>query len=156
MINSNRFNSKELFEVLYGKAYLCVEGRLSNTKDVDVSYVFERYGSHYHHFTFLPFSTFFYLLQRYVGLIRKLLCPHPWIQAQHLSGLVAHPRLEILHCPTIFLHSSLLGYTFRCYGESVATWRSNTSSLSLLHATTAIPRAHTGSLPESGPSSARI
>ena len=73
----------------------------------------------YIHSTLLPTSS---LLPHYTRLIRKVLCPRPWIQAEHLPGIVRYLKLGLLHCPHISLLSSLLGYCIRCYGESIATW----------------------------------
>ena len=73
----------------------------------------------YIHSTLLPTSS---LLLHYTRLIRKVLCPRPWIQAEHLPGIVRYLKLGLLHCPHISLLSALLRYCIRCYGENVATW----------------------------------
>ena len=73
----------------------------------------------YLHSTLLPTSS---LLQHYTRIIRKVLCPRPWVQAEHLPGIVRYLKLGILHCPQISLLASLLGYCVRCYGENIATW----------------------------------
>ena len=38
------------------------------------------------------------------------------------SGIVSYLKLGILHCPSIHLYSSFLGYCLRCYGEPIAAW----------------------------------
>ena len=73
----------------------------------------------YLHSTLLPTSS---LLRHYTRLIRKVLCPRPWVQAEHLPGIVRYLKLGLLHCPYISLLSALLGYCLRCYGEDIATW----------------------------------
>ena len=67
---------------------------------------------HYHHSILLPSET---LINHYISLIRKFLCPRHWIQAHHLPGIVSFLKLGILHCPTIF---SLL-FTLRFLYSSV-------------------------------------
>ena len=74
---------------------------------------------HYHHSILTPSPA---LLQKYYSLIRKLLCPRHWIQVQHLPGIVTYLKLGILHCPSISLFSSLLGFAIRCFGEPVVLW----------------------------------
>lgn len=74
---------------------------------------------HYHHSTLLPTSP---LIDRYTSLIRKFLCRRHWIQAQHLPGIVTFLKLGILHCPKIFLYSSLLGFAIRRFGEPLVAW----------------------------------
>ena len=74
---------------------------------------------HYHHSTLLPTPP---LLDRYTSLIRKFLCRRHWIQAQHLPGIVTYLKLGILHCPKIFLYSSLLGFAIRRFGEPLVAW----------------------------------
>ena len=73
----------------------------------------------YHHSILLPSTT---LLAKYYGMIRSMLAPRPWVQAKHLPGIVSYLRLGILHCPSIHLYSSFLGYCLRCYGEPIAAW----------------------------------
>ena len=55
-------------------------------------------------------------------MIRSMLAPRPWLQAKHLPGIVSYLKLGILHCPSIHLYSSFLGYCLRCYGEPIAAW----------------------------------
>ena len=74
---------------------------------------------HYHHSILLPSKT---LINHYISQIRKFLCPRHWIQAHHLPGIVSFLKLDILHCPTIFLYSSLLGFSIRLYGEVILVW----------------------------------
>ena len=74
---------------------------------------------HYHHSVLLPSDS---LINHYVSLIRKSLCPRHWIQAHYLPGIVSFLKLGILHCPTIFLYSSLLGFSVRLYGEVILVW----------------------------------
>ena len=62
------------------------------------------------------------VLSKYYGMIRRMLTPRPWIQAKHLPGLISYLKIGILHCPSIHLHSSFLGYCLRCYGEHIAAW----------------------------------
>ena len=74
----------------------------------------------YLHSTLLPTTA---ILQQYTRIIRKVLCPRPWVQAEHLPGIVRYLKLgTFLHCPKISLFASLLGYCVRCYGEPIATW----------------------------------
>ena len=73
----------------------------------------------YLHSTLLPTSS---LLQHYTRIIRRVLCPRPWVQAEHLPGIIRYFKLGILHCPQISLLAALLGYCVRCYGENIATW----------------------------------
>ena len=73
----------------------------------------------YLHSTLLPTTA---VLQHYTRIIRKVLCPRPWVQAEHLPGIVRYLKLGTLHCPKISLFASLLGYCVRCYGEPIATW----------------------------------
>ena len=73
----------------------------------------------YLHSTLLPTTA---ILQQYTRIIRKVLCPRPWVQAEHLPGIVRYLKLGTLHCPKISLFASLLGYCVRCYGEPIATW----------------------------------
>ena len=73
----------------------------------------------YHHSILLPSTT---LLTKYYGMIRSMLAPRPWLQAKHLPGVVSYLKLGILHCPSIHLYSSFLGYCLRCYGEPIAAW----------------------------------
>ena len=73
----------------------------------------------YHHSILLPSTT---LLTKYYGMIRSMLAPRPWLQAKHLPGIVSYLKLGILHCPSIHLYSSFLGYCLRCYGEPIAAW----------------------------------
>ena len=73
----------------------------------------------YLHSTLLPTPA---LLLQYTRIIRKVLCPRPWVQAEHLPGIVRYLKLGTLHCPKISLLASLLGYCVRCYGEAIATW----------------------------------
>ena len=74
---------------------------------------------HYHHSVLLPSTS---LINHYVSLIRKFLCRRHWIQAHYLPGIVSFLKLGILHCPTIFLYSSLLGFSVRLYGEVILVW----------------------------------
>ena len=73
----------------------------------------------YHHSILLPSTT---VLTKYYGMIRSMLSPRPWLQAKHLPGLVSYLKLGILHCPSVHLYSSFLGYCLRCYGEPIAAW----------------------------------
>ena len=73
----------------------------------------------YHHSVLLPSPP---VLTKYYSLIRRLLTPRSWIQAKHLPGIVSYLKLGILHCPSIHLYSSFLGYCLRCYGEGIAAW----------------------------------
>ena len=74
---------------------------------------------HYQHSTLTPSAS---LIKKYYAFIRTLLCPRHWIQAQHLPGIVSFLKLGILHCPSISLYSSLLGFSIRCFGEPIITW----------------------------------
>ena len=74
---------------------------------------------HYHHSILLPSES---LVNHYISLIRKTLCPRHWIQAHHLPGIVSFLKLGILHCPTLFLYSSLLGFSIRLFGEVILVW----------------------------------
>ena len=62
------------------------------------------------------------LLSQYTRILRKVLCPRPWMKAAFLPGVVTFLKLGILHCPQISTLSSLVGYCLRCYGEPVLTW----------------------------------
>ena len=73
----------------------------------------------YHHSVLLPSPS---VLTKYYSMIRRLLTPRPWIQAKHLPGIVSYLKLGILHCPSVHLYSSFLGYCLRCYGEGIAAW----------------------------------
>ena len=73
----------------------------------------------YHHSVLLPSPP---VLTKYYSMIRRLLTPRSWIQAKHLPGIVSYLKLGILHCPSIHLYSSFLGYCLRCYGEGIAAW----------------------------------
>ena len=73
----------------------------------------------YVHSTLLPTAT---LLNHYTKILRKVLCPRPWIKAAFLPGVVSFLKLGVLHCPHISIFSSLLGYSLRCYGEMVLSW----------------------------------
>ena len=75
----------------------------------------------YHQSTLLPSSQYF---RHHYQLIRRLLCPHPWIQAVYLPGSVSFLKLGILHCPKIHLTRTLLCYCLRCYGELISAWLS--------------------------------
>ena len=56
-----------------------------------------------------------------------------WIQAKHLPGVVTFLKLGILHCPKIFLLSSMLGLCIRLYGSDIVLWLCGlTSSLPFL------------------------
>ena len=74
---------------------------------------------HYHHSTLLPSSNY---VAHYYRLIRQHLCKRAWIQAKHLPGVVTYLKLGILHCPKIFLLSSLLGLCIRLYGLDIVLW----------------------------------
>lgn len=76
---------------------------------------------HYHHSTLSPSSPY---LSTYYRLIRQLLCRRAWIQSKHLPGIVSYLKLGILHCPRIFLLSSLLGFCIRLYGLNIVLWLS--------------------------------
>ena len=74
---------------------------------------------HYHHSTLLPSSNY---IANYYRLIRQHLCKRAWIQAKHLPGVVTYLKLGILHCPKIFLLSSMLGLCIRLYGLDIVLW----------------------------------
>ena len=74
---------------------------------------------HYHHSTLVPSPSY---IDTYYRLIRQLLCKRAWIQAKHLPGVVSFLKLGILHCPKIFLLSSLLGLCIRLYGSDIVLW----------------------------------
>ena len=74
---------------------------------------------HYHHSTLLPSSHY---VANYYRLIRQHLCKRAWIQAKHLPGVVTYLKLGILHCPKIFLLSSMLGLCIRLYGLDIVLW----------------------------------
>ena len=74
---------------------------------------------HYHHSNLLPSSNY---VAHYYRLIRQHLCKRAWIQAKHLPGVVTYLKLGILHCPKIFLLSSLLGLCIRLYGLDIVLW----------------------------------
>ena len=74
---------------------------------------------HYHHSTLIPSSNY---IANYYRLIRQHLCKRAWIQAKHLPGVVTFLKLGILHCPRIFLLSSMLGLCIRLYGTDIVLW----------------------------------
>ena len=79
---------------------------------------------HYHHSTLIPSSNY---IENYYRLIRQHLCKRAWIQAKHLPDVVTFLKLGILHCPKIFLLSSLfyawLMHPFRWVGHCpLALW----------------------------------
>ena len=77
---------------------------------------------HHHHSTLIPSSNY---IANYSRLIRQHLCKRAWIQAKHLPGVVTFLKLGILHCPRIFLLSSMLGLCIRLYGTGhcpLACW----------------------------------
>ena len=74
---------------------------------------------HYHHSTLLPSSNY---IANYYRLIRQHLCKRAWLQAKHLPGVVTYLKLGILHCPKIFLLSSMLGLCIRLYGLDIVLW----------------------------------
>ena len=85
---------------------------------------------HYHHSTLIPSSNY---IANYYRLIRQHLCKRAWIQAKHLPGVVTFLKLGILHCPRIFLLSSMLGLCIRLYGTDIVLWLGGlTSSLPFL------------------------
>ena len=85
---------------------------------------------HYHHSTLIPSSSY---IANYYRLIQQHLCKRAWIQAKHLPGVVTFLKLGILHCPRIFLLSSLLGLCIRLYGTDIVLWLGGlASSLPLL------------------------
>ena len=85
---------------------------------------------HYHHSTLIPSSNY---IENYYRLIRQHLCKRAWIQAKHLPGVVTFLKLGILHCPKIFLLSSMLGLCIRLYGSDIVLWLCGlTSSLPFL------------------------
>ena len=85
---------------------------------------------HYHHSTLIPSSTY---VANYYRLIRQHLCKRAWIQAKHLPGVVTFLKLGILHCPKIFLLSSMLGLCIRLNGPDIVLWLCGlTSSLPFL------------------------
>ena len=81
---------------------------------------------HYHHSVLLPSAS---LISTYYQLVRRTLCKRPWMQARFLPGVVSYLRLGILHCPRIFLSSSLLGFALRAYGEIIVSWLCGVSPL---------------------------
>ena len=85
---------------------------------------------HYHHSTLIPSSNY---IANHYRLIRQHLCKRAWIQAKHLPGVVTFLKLGILHCPRIFLLSSMLGLCVRLYGTDIVLWLGGlTSSLPFL------------------------
>ena len=85
---------------------------------------------HYHHSTLIPSSSY---IANYYRLIQQHLCKRAWIQAKHLPGVVTFLKLGILHCPRIFLLSSLLGLCIRLYRTDIVLWLGGlASSLPLL------------------------
>ena len=81
---------------------------------------------HYHHSVLLPSPT---IISSYYQLVRRTLCKRPWIQSQYLPGIVSYLRLGILHCPKIFLSSSLLGFCIRAYGDVIVSWLCGISNM---------------------------
>ena len=63
-------------------------------------------------------------MDTYYRVLRQLLCKRPWVQSQQLPGIVSYLKLGILHCPRIFMYSSLLGYCLRAYGDAILLWLS--------------------------------
>ena len=121
------FNSLELEQQQLNKAFATMEKRIRTASPLQLSFrdrtlylsFYVLSLPHYHHSTLLPTSP---LLDRYTSLIRKFLCRRHWIQAQHLPGIVTFLKLGILHCPKIFLYSSLLGFAIRRFGEPLVAW----------------------------------
>ena len=72
------------------------------------------------------------LLNKYISLIQKLVCPRHWIQAQYLPGIVSYLNLRILHCPKIYLLSSLLA-PFLKFMTNNSPWDYTKCVLNLLH-----------------------
>ena len=77
---------------------------------------------HYHHSILLPSKQY---IATYYRVLRQFLCKRPWVQSQQLPGIVSYLKLGILHCPRIFMYSSLLGYCLRAYGDLLLLWLSN-------------------------------
>ena len=122
-----RFNSLDLEQQQLNKAFATMERRIRTASPLQLSFrdrtlylsFYVLSLPHYHHSTLLPTPP---LLDRYTSLIRKFLCRRHWIQAQHLPGIVTYLKLGILHCPKIFLYSSLLGFAIRRFGEPLVAW----------------------------------
>ena len=129
-----RFNYGDLEQQQLNKAFSSMERRIRAASPLQLSFrdrtlylsFYVLSLPHYHHSTLLPTPP---LLDRYTSLIRKFLCNRPWIQAQHLPGIVTYLKLGILHCPKIFLYSSLLGFAIRRFGEPLVAWLCGVSQL---------------------------
>ena len=121
------FNRGDLEQHQLNKAFSSMERRIRAASPLHLSFrdrtlylsFYVLSLPHYHHSTLLPTPS---LLNRYTSLIRKFLCNRHWIQAQHLPGIVSYLKLGILHCPKIFLYSSLLGFAIRRFGEPLVAW----------------------------------
>ena len=122
-----RFNSLDLEQQQLNKAFATMERRIRAASPLQLSFrdrtlylsFYVLSLPHYLHSTLLPTPP---LLDPYTSLIRKFLCRRHWIQAQHLPGIVTYLKLGILHCPKIFLYSSLLGFAVRRFGEPLVAW----------------------------------
>ena len=121
------FNYSDLEQQQINKAFSSMERRIRAASPLHLSFrdrtlylsFYVLSLPHCHHSTLLPSPL---LLDRYTSLIRKFLCQRHWIQAQHLPGIVTYLKLGILHCPKIFLYSSLLGFAVRRFGEPLVAW----------------------------------
>ena len=68
------------------------------------------------------FSVPLTILQIIIASFVSICAKRAWIQAKHLPGVVTYLKLGILHCPKIFLLSSMLGLCIRLYGLDIVLW----------------------------------
>ena len=73
------------------------------------------------------------ILQITIALFGNICANAPGFRQKHLPGVVTFLKLGILHCPRIFLLSSMLGLCIRLYGTDIVLWLCGlTSSLPFL------------------------